>query len=67
MTTVTRAAQAPESYGTFWEPVAREGEPAVPAIAAPDNAPAPSPEATDAYSEFVNLTEGNPALRAERR
>ena len=46
----TREVQAPESYATFWEPVA---------IAAPPVPPAHTPpaDAKDAYLEFVNVTE----------
>lgn len=54
-----RQAQAPESYATFWEPVA---------IAAPPAPPAHTPpaDAKDAYQEFVNVTEGvSGAHRAE--
>ena len=55
-----REPQAPESYHTFWEPIV------VDAPAAPPLTPAPSN--TDAYQEFVNVTEGVPLARhAERR
>jgi hypothetical protein len=55
-----RAPQAPESYATFWEPVAAD--------AAPGPAPAPAApgEAKDAYLEFTNVTEGIPARRGDR-
>jgi len=53
----TREPQAPESYGTFWEPVT---------VAAPPAPPAP-PKASDAYLEFTNVTEDSPtALRGDR-
>jgi hypothetical protein len=55
MNTNAREPQSPESYSTFWEPVA---------------APAPAPAATavaeqpkDAYLEFTEVTEGVPAAR----
>lgn len=54
----TREAQAPESYATFWEPVAIV-PPAPPA-------PAPPADVKDAYLEFVNVTEDvSGAPRAE--
>ncbi len=56
MTTDTREPNAPESYATFWAP---------PPADAP--APAQSPDAKDAYQEFVNVTEdAGFAHRAER-
>jgi len=48
----TREPQAPESYATFWEPLA--APPTTPAPAAPADA------TKDAYAEFVNVTEGTP-------
>ena len=52
--------QAPESYATFWEPVAND--PAPPAPPSTD-----SSEAKDAYLEFVDIVEGIPApLPGER-
>ena len=45
-----RQAQAPESYATFWEPVAIDAPPAPPAHT-------PPADARDAYLEFVNVTE----------
>ena len=60
MNTNTRQAQAPESYATFWEPVAPDVPPAPP-VPAP-----PTTDAKDAYLEFVNVTEDVPgAPRAE--
>jgi len=58
MTTDTRAPQAPESYATFWEPIALD-RPQAPVPAGNDP--------RDAYQDFVNMTEDSPvALRAER-
>jgi hypothetical protein len=58
MTTDTREPKAPESYATFWEPLAAD-------------APAPRPGAgdpKDAYQDFVNVAEDNPvALQRDRR
>jgi len=59
--------QAPESYATFWEPIAVD-------VPAPTDHPAPTPcadpcanPAKDAYLEFVNVTEDAPVPpRAER-
>ena len=57
MTPNTREPQAPESYATFWEPLA---------AAPPAPAPAVTPDAAkDAYLEFVNVTEETP-LRTDR-
>ena len=54
-----RQVQAPESYATFWEPVAIDAPPAPPAHT-------PSVDAKDAYLEFVNVTEDvSGAPRAE--
>lgn len=50
MNTDTRAVPAPESYATFWEPVAGDAPPAPPAL------PQPADQ-KDAYLEFVNVTE----------
>jgi hypothetical protein len=60
MKPVIREQQAPESYATFWEPVANDP--------APPSAPsADTKEAKDAYLEFVNIAEGIPVqLPAER-
>jgi hypothetical protein len=44
---------APESYATFWEPIAVE----IPPPAPPAPPPAPS---KDAYLEFVDVTEDTP-------
>jgi len=55
MNTDTRAEQAPESYATFWEPVAP--------VAQPQPTPPAQGEAKDAYLEFTNVTEGTPAAR----
>ena len=52
----TREPQAPESYATFWEPLAAPSAPAP--TAAPD-------AAKDAYLEFVDVTEETP-LRTDR-
>lgn len=58
-----REPQAPESYATFWEPLA--GEPAT--IPPTFDTSTNSREAEDAYSEFVNVTEETPSsLRIER-
>lgn len=54
MKTDIRKPQAPESYATFWESIA--SEPAAPVATATAN----SADARDAYSEFVNVTEGAP-------
>jgi hypothetical protein len=43
-----REPQAPESYDSFWEPVVVD--------APPPQAPTP-PQHTDAYQEFVHVTE----------
>ena len=43
-----REPQAPESYQTFWEPIAVDAPPVAP----------PPAQHTDAYQEFVNVTEG---------
>jgi hypothetical protein len=52
-------AQAPESYATFWEPVATGAPSSPPVLTAPA-------DAKDAYQEFVNVTEEVPgAPRAE--
>ena len=60
MNTDTRAVQAPESYATFWEPVAGDAPPVPPALT-------PPADAKDAYLEFVNVTEDVAgAPRAER-
>ena len=60
MKPVIREHQAPESYATFWEPVANE--PARPTTPSTD-----SPEAKDAYLEFVDIVEGIPVpLPGER-
>jgi hypothetical protein len=60
MKPVTHERQAPESYATFWEPVAND--PAPPSTPSTD-----TEEATDAYLEFVNIAEGIPVqLPAER-
>ncbi len=56
MAPVVREQQAPESYATFWEPVATEPMPFT-------NTSVDTEEASDAYSEFVNLTEAVPAPR----
>ncbi len=47
----SREGPAPESYATFWEPVAPEAVPP---------APKPPADAKDAYLEFVNVTEDVP-------
>ena len=61
MNTDIREPRALESYATFWEPVANEPTP--PTATNTTN----SVEVKDAYSEFVNVTEGVPAsLPAER-
>lgn len=58
MTADTRTPQLPESYATFWEPLAAD-RPQAPAHAG--SAP------KDAYQDFVNVTEDSPAaLRVER-
>ena len=61
MTPNTREPQAPESYATFWEPLAAGTPPAPPA-------PATDPDAAkDAYLEFVNVTEDTQIpLRTDR-
>jgi len=60
MNTDIRKPQALESYATFWEPVADEPTPTA-------TNPSDSVEVKDAYSEFVNVTEGVAAsLPAER-
>lgn len=63
MKTSTREAQAPESYGTFWEPLAVDAPAQTPAPVA-----APAPDANkDAYLEFVNVTEDTQIpLRTDR-
>jgi hypothetical protein len=52
MNTAPSAVPAPESYATFWEPVA-SAAPAPPAHT-------PPADAKDAYLEFVNVTEDAP-------
>ena len=62
MNTTNRAVPAPESYATFWEPVATD------APIATDAPPARKPaDAKDAYLEFVDVTEAEAtAPRVER-
>jgi hypothetical protein len=52
----THAPQAPESYATFWEPVAGDQAPTAQHVAAA--------EPKDAYQQFVDITEDSPALRS---
>jgi hypothetical protein len=53
---------APESYATFWEPLAVAPAPVERTPPVPNPAPA-----KDAYLEFVNVTEDAPApARTER-
>jgi hypothetical protein len=60
MKPVIHEQQAPESYATFWEPVANHPAP-------PPTLSANAGEAKDAYLEFVNIAEGIPAqIPAER-
>lgn len=55
MNASTRTAPAPESYATFWEPIAL------------DAPPAPAREPGDAYQDFVNQAEDTPvSLRVEQ-
>jgi hypothetical protein len=59
MNTPPRQPQAPESYATFWEPVAVAPAPG----GAPNVGDAPvagDAGASDAYLQFVNVTEGAP-------
>jgi hypothetical protein len=59
-----RPPQAPESYGTFWHPVATDAP--SPEGRSEGSAPRPNP-VKDAYLEFVNVTEDVPAAaRVER-
>ncbi len=51
----THDAQAPESYDTFWEPVAT--------VPAPTEELVATAEPKDAYQQFVDITEDTPALR----
>jgi hypothetical protein len=61
MNTDLRKPQALESYATFWETVTHE--PTSVSVTKPSD----SVEVKDAYSEFVNVTEGVAAsLPAER-
>jgi hypothetical protein len=64
MSKTTRTPQAPESYGTFWEPLVGDAPsapvPLVPVAEGPG-------KAKDAYLEFTEITEGVPAApRGER-
>jgi hypothetical protein len=62
MNTDARVTQSPESYSTFWEPIATIPAPtltAAPASSSPT-------DAKDAYLEFTEVTEGVPARRSER-
>jgi hypothetical protein len=63
MKTNARPPQAPESYATFWEPIAVDAP-----VPAAHSAPAPiADSANDAYLEFVNVTEAVPLpTRPER-
>jgi hypothetical protein len=66
MTSPTRQPQAPESYATFWEPLATDTPPA-PTSNPGSNSGANSAATKDAYLEFVNVTEGTLIpLRADR-
>jgi hypothetical protein len=62
----TPEQQAPESYATFWEPLAASAP-----VPTERTQPAPGPAAPakekDAYLEFVNVTEGGSVpARTER-
>ncbi len=60
MTADTHEPQSPESYATFWEPIALDS-PQVPAPTLTGSDP------RDAYQDFVNVTEDvSVALRVER-
>ena len=61
MNTDTRDSRSPESYSTFWEPVATSPAPA------PVEVPvSTSAHPQDAYLEFTEVTEGVPAKRGDR-
>ncbi len=63
MNTNARGPQSPESYSTFWEPLAAPPAPA-PAAVTPATA---AEEPKDAYLEFTEVTEGVPAARRSDR
>lgn len=62
MNTDTREPQSPESYSTFWEPLA-----AAPAPTAGTPVASSPAETKDAYLEFTEITEGVPAARRIER
>jgi hypothetical protein len=61
MNTDTHAPQSPESYSTFWEPIATTPV----AVSAGNPSGNPPTEAKDAYLEFTEITEGIPAKHGE--
>ncbi len=56
--------QAPESYATFWEPLAATPTPSAPSASTPATT---STDAKDAYLEFVNVTEGVHGIQTPAR
>ncbi len=68
MNTNNRGPQSPESYSTFWEPIAAPPAPAPAALAPATVTPATAAEEPkDAYLEFTEVTEGVPAARRSDR